>query len=40
MMVSVGSSSVDATNATTLTFNRGAFQGAEGDMTGEDWYIE
>jgi hypothetical protein len=40
MMVKIAAASTDANNKTTLTFGRGAFQGAEGDETGEDWYID
>jgi hypothetical protein len=40
MMVRVAGVSVGGDNATTLTFGRGAFQGAEGENSGSEWYIE
>lgn len=40
MMVRIDGASVDATNSTTLSWTRGAFQGAEGDHSGEDFYVD
>jgi hypothetical protein len=40
MMVRVDSASYGADNSTTLGWSYGAFQGAEGDSTGEDFFIE
>ena len=40
MMVRINGSSTDANNSTKLTWSYGAFQGAEGDRSGEDWFIE
>ena len=40
MMVRVANATYGADNSTTLGWDYGAFQGAEGDATGEDWYIE
>ena len=40
MMVRVDNATYGADNSTTLGWSYGAFQGAEGDSTGEDWYIE
>jgi hypothetical protein len=40
MMTRVDSASVGADNSTTLSWTRGAFQGAEGDHNGEDWYVD
>ena len=41
MTTKVAGATVDpATNTTDLTWTYGAFQGAEGDSTGEDWYID
>ena len=41
MMNRVAAAATDpASNATKLTFGRGAFQGAEGEDSGAEWYIE
>jgi hypothetical protein len=40
MAVKIKAATTYASNLTTLVFGRGAFQGAEGDDTGEDWYID
>ena len=40
MMVRVDNATYGADNSTTLGWSYGAFQGAEGDAQGEDWYIE
>jgi hypothetical protein len=41
MMTRIDTATVDgSTNSTTLGWSYGAFQGAEGDDKGEDWFIE
>ena len=40
MMTKIDGVLVDAANTTTLSWTHGAFQGAEGDSQGEDWYLE
>lgn len=40
MMARISEATVGADNTSTFTLGRGAFQGAEGDAKGEDWYIE
>ena len=40
MAVRVSSAEKSPENATALAWAYGAFQGAEGDSTGEDWYVD
>ena len=40
MMARIDGVSVDGTNTTTLSWTRGAFQGAEGDHNGEDFFVD